>query len=211
MDHDPWLIKEAGRVTRDLQELQTDLSLFERKFQVQMSDKDQTIVLGDNEWSRFKRRITDSCQEMIGNIEDFVDNEYRRQLHWSALRLLTASGVLSGELQAYRDKLDYIARHPSNSSVDVNKMVNWFEARIEPLYGRLSVRLVQIMARVLDPESWEISTDLASFSRGGGAGTRGGVRLKIGFQPNTEEKARLERERVKRMQRLQVEDEDEED
>ena len=31
-----------------------------------------------------------------------------------------------------------------------NRMVNWFEARIEPLYGRLSVRLVQIMARVLE-------------------------------------------------------------
>ncbi len=203
MEHDAWLTREAGRIGEDLKELQTDISLYERKFQVQMSDKERTLVLGDNEWARFRGRISDACKEMLANLEDFVENEYRRQLHWSALRLMTASGVMSAEFRAYREKLNYIARHPSNTAADVNRMVNWFEARIEPLYGRMSVRLVQIMSRVLNPQSWEISTDLTNFS-GGASGEGSGVRLKLRFQPNTEEESRLERERVKRMQRLQV-------
>lgn len=207
MDHEAWLAREAGRIGEDLKELQTDLSLYERKFQVHMSDKERTLVLGDNEWSRFKGRIADACREMIANLEDFVANEYRRQLHWSALRLMTASGVMSAEFRAYREKLNYIARHPSNSSADVNRMVNWFEARIEPLYGRLSVRLVQIMSRVLNPQSWEISTDLTNFSAAAAAGDSG-VRLKLCFQPNTEEEARQERERVRRLQRLDIDQDD---
>ena len=210
MEHDPWLVKEAERVTQDLRDLQTDIKLSERKFQVRMSDKERTIVLGDNEWSMFKERISDSCDEMIGNLEDFVENEYRRQLHWSALRLLTASAVVSAELRAYREKLDYIARHPSNSSADVNSMVNWFEARIEPLFGRLSARLVQIMSRVLHPDSWEVATDLTAIgAAAAGAGGGGSVRLKLSFRPNTEEKARLERERIKRLRRLDLDGDEE--
>ena len=205
MQQNDWLTKEAERVGQDLKDLQTDVSLYERKFQVHMSDKAHTLVLGRNEWSRFKGRVQDACDEMMDNLNDFVKDEFHRQLHWSALRLLTASGVMSAEFRAYREKLNYIARHPSNSSADVNQMINWFEARIEPLYGRLSVRLVQIMSRVLNPTSWELATDLTNFSTGG-MGGEPGVKLTLSFAPNTEEDARAERERVKRMQRLRVDE-----
>ena len=202
MEQDPWLVKEAERVAEDVRALSLDISLIERKFQVQQSDSEKTIVLGASEWTTFKSRIADCCEQMLENIEDFVANEYQRQLHWSALRLLTASGMLSAEIAVYREKLAYIAGHPSEHADDAQNMLNWIAARIEPLCRRLSVRLTQIMARVLDPTSWEISTELAAVKAADGSG--GNVRLTLRFEPNTEERARAERERIKRLQRLDV-------
>lgn len=202
MDHGPWLHKEADRITTDLRGLKTDISLIERKYQVQMSDKDNTIILGDNEWALFKGRVSDCCEEMINSLQDFLKNEYHKQLHWSALRLMTSSGVLTAELKAYREKLAYIARHPSNTSVDVQKLFNWFLARVEPLCGRLSARLVQFISRVLDPSHWEITSELGDI----GADTPASIKLTLAYEPNTGERGRLERERVKRLKRMSLDD-----
>lgn len=202
MDNDQWLQTEAKRIATDLRDLKTDISLIERKYQVQMSDRDQTVILGQNEWSLFKERVTDACEEMLANLQDFLNNDYQLQLHWSALRLMTASGVLTAELRAYREKLSYIARHPSNKSVDVNQLFNWFQARVEPLFGRMSARLVQFVSRVLDPQRWEIASELGDIAGEAPAS----ITLKLAFEPNTGERTRLERERVKRLKRISLDE-----
>ena len=201
MTETKWLKTEAQRITQDLKDLKTDISLIERKYQVQMSDKDQTIVLGENEWSLFKARVSDACDDMTSSLADFLDNDYRKQLHWSGLRLLTASGVLTAELRAYREKLTYISRHPSNTSADVHKLFNWFIARVEPMSGRLSSRLVQFLSRVLAPRRWEITSELADL----GSQTPASVQLSMAFEPPNEESALMERERIKRLKRLDIE------
>lgn len=200
MTHDTWLTTEAQRIVDDLKELKTDIRLIERKYQVHMSDKDQTIVLGEHEWTLFKKRISDACDDMTTNLADFLDNDYRMQLHWSGLRLLTASGVLTAELRAYREKLTYIARHPSNTSADVHKLFNWFIARVEPMSGRLSARLVQFLSRVLAPRHWQITSELGDL----GSQTPASVQLSLSFEPPNEESARKERERIKRLKRLDI-------
>ena len=200
MNEEQGLGTEARRIIDDLGELKTDINLIERRYQVQMSDKDNTVVLGKNEWSLFKTRVGDACDDMGVALNDFLDNGYRQQLHWSGLRLLTASGVLTAELRAYREKLAYITRHPSNSSIDVHKLFNWFVARVEPMSGRLSARLVQFLARVLAPSSWQITSELGDL----GSQNPSSVSLSMAFEPLDEDAARIERERINRLKRLDV-------
>ncbi|MFK8017626.1 MAG: hypothetical protein AB8G17_19535 [Gammaproteobacteria bacterium] len=200
MTEEHWLCAEARRIIDDLDELITDINLIERRYQVQMSDKDQTVVLGKNEWSLFKSRVADACSDMGVALNDFLENDYRQQLHWSGLRLLTASGVLTAELRAYREKLSYISRHPSNTSIDVHKLFNWFVARVEPMSGRLSARLVQFLSRVLAPQHWQITSELGDL----GAQNPSSVSLSMSFEPLDEEAAKVERERVNRLKRLDV-------
>ena len=200
MNESQWLFAEAQRIIHDLDELKTDISLIERRYQVQMNDEDKTVILGKNEWSMFKTRVADACDDMNSALKDFLDNDYRQQLHWSGLRLLTASGVLTAELRTYREKLSYISRHPSDSSGDVHKLFNWFTARVEPMSGRLSARLVQFLSRVLAPSNWEITSELGDL----GSQRPSSVSLSMAFEPLDSDASKTERDRIKRMKRLEV-------
>lgn len=200
MVKDKWLQTQAHRIAADLKELKKDIRLIERRYQVQMSDADQTIIIGENEWSLFKESIGSACDDMAAGLKDFLDNDYGEQRHWSGLRLLTASGVLTAELRAYREKLAYIRAHPSDNAGDVQSLFNWFVARVEPLSGRLSARLVQFLSRVLNPKSFQITSELGDL----GSAKPASVSLSMAFEPLDEETARQERERIKRLKRLDV-------
>ena len=83
----------------------------------------------------------------------------------------------------------------------MHKLFNWFQARVEPMSGRLSSRLVQFLSRVLAPRRWEITSELGEL----GSETPASVQLAMAFEPPDEESARMERERIKRLKRLNIE------
>ncbi|NNF16257.1 MAG: hypothetical protein HKN70_05885 [Gammaproteobacteria bacterium] len=201
MDIQPWLVSEARRLTIDIKELQTDIAVIERKFQVEVTDQENTLPLGVHEWNNFKDAISDSCLVMIQQLEDFIDNRYQRQLHWSALRLLTASGVLSSEIDAYQSKLHYVANNPSEKSTSVKLLYDYFVARLQPTGAKFSLRLTQLISRVMDPDTWSVEADLTQ--NGDGSGN---VRVKLAFRPETHNRRAEEREREKRLKRLEIDE-----
>ncbi|MFK7888709.1 MAG: hypothetical protein AB8G16_17770 [Gammaproteobacteria bacterium] len=200
MVKDKWLQTEAHRIAADLKGLKKDIRLIERRYQVQMADEDRTVIIGENEWNLFKSSISGACDDMAAGLKDFLDNDYGEQRHWSGLQLLTASGVLTAELRAYREKLAYISAHPSDSATDVKTLFNWFVARVEPLSGRLSARLVQFLSRVLNPSTFQITSELGDL----GSTKPASVSLTMAFEPPDEEAAQKERERIKRLKRLDM-------
>lgn len=201
MDIQPWLINEARKLTTDIKELQTDIAVIERKFQVEVVDNENTLPLGLHEWTMFKDNITESCMVMIEQLEDFIDNRYQRQLHWSALRLLSAAGVLSSEIDAYQSKLRYVAGNPSAKSTSVQYLYDYFVARLQPTGAKFSLRLTQLLSRVMDPYSWTVEADLTQNSSQGG-----NVRLKLQFRPDTKQRRQEEREQEKRLKRIEMDD-----
>lgn len=200
MDHDPWLIKEVQRLTSELHQLKQDLGVIARKFRMGMTDSESVIIIGEHEWSSFTRRVEDARIEIIGQLNDFMDNEFHRQLHWSALRLLTASGVLTTELTSFHGKVKFIALHGTEHRLDAQRMADWFAAELLPITDRLSSRLLQMVSRVLDPYQWGIEGTIAA----GGAEVGGAVRLSMAFQPQSEDRARKQREKEKRLARIRV-------
>jgi len=200
MNMKSWLVREAQRLTDDIKELQTDLAVIERKFQIQVVDAENTLPLGLNEWGSFKDSVTASCAIMIEQLEDFIDNRYGRQLHWSALRLLAASGVLSAEIDSYQSKLAYIAKNPSEKSVGITNLFDYFTARLQPVGGRFSLRVTQLLTRVIDPFAWSVEANLSQSSS-----NSGGVKLKMEFRPDTDKRRKDEREREKRLKRIEIE------
>ncbi len=68
------------------------------------------------------------------------------------------------------------------------------------LSGRLSARLVQFLARVLAPSSWQITSELGDL----GSQNPSSVSLSMAFEPLDEDAARIERERINRLKRLDV-------
>lgn len=201
MDVNPWLISEARKLTTDIKDLQTDIALIERKFQVEVTDRENTLPLGKNEWHVFKETISRSCLTMIEQLEDFIDNKFQRQLHWSALRLLTAAGVLSTEIDAYLSKLKYVASNPSEKSKDVKHLCDYFVARLQPTGAKFALRLTQLLSRVLDPSHWSVEADLTQ-----NAGGTSNVRLRLEFKPDTKIRRVEEREREKRLRRIQIDE-----
>ncbi|MEL7450603.1 MAG: hypothetical protein AAFN78_15425 [Pseudomonadota bacterium] len=200
MDHDPWLVKEVQRLTSELHQLKQSLGVIERKFRLGLSDADSIIVIGDHEWGSFGRRVEDSRIEIIEQLNDFLDNEFNRQLHWSALRLLTASGVLTTELTSFHDRVTFISQHATEHRDDAQRLADWFTAELLPITDRISSRLVQMVSRVLDPHEWCLEGTVAAAS----GSQSGGVRLTMAFQPQTEERSRKQREREKRLARIRV-------
>ena len=201
MELHPWLVNEARKLTADIKELQTDIALIERKFQVEVVDAENTLPLGMHEWHNFKEAIGEACLVIIEQLEDFIDNRYQRQLHWSALRLLTASGVLSSEIDAYQSKLQYVANNPSEKSPNVQLLHDYFVARLQPTGVKFALRLTQLMSRVLDPYAWSVEADLTQSGDG-----HGNVRLRMQFRPNTEHRRLEEREREKRLKRIEIDE-----
>lgn len=201
MEIQPWLVSEARRLTVDIKDLQTDIAVIERKFQVEVTDQENTLPLGAHEWNNFKEAIADSCLVMIQQLEDFIDNRYQRQLHWSALRLLTASGVLSSEIDAYQSKLRYVANNPSKKSKGVQLLYDYFVARLQPTGSKFSLRLTQLISRVMDPDTWSVEADLTQDSGG-----NGNVRVKLSFRPETNNRRAEERERERRLKLLEIND-----
>lgn len=198
MDHDPWLINEVRRLTRDLRELQTNVDLVSRKFQLGFTDDEAVVVIGKSEWGSLVERISDAREEIIAQLNDFIENDFDRQLHWSALRMLTASGVLATELSAFNGRLKFIGNRPGKHSGDVSRLIDWFEGQLLPVSQRLSTRLLQFISRVLDPASWQVAGALG----GGDAGNP--LQLSMTFHPNTEVRWRHQREKEKRLERIRV-------
>lgn len=196
MDHDPWLINEVRRITADLAGLQTSLDLVPRKFRLGYTDSDAIVIIGDGEWRTLIGRVTDAREEIVAQLNDFIENEYDRQLHWSALRMLTASGVLSTELTTFHGKLTFINARPGEHSGDVGRLIDWFDGQLLPVSQRLSTRLLQFISRVMDPESWTVSGALT--------GGDGPLQLTMSFQPSTETRAREQRKKEQRLQRIRV-------
>ncbi|MDH3769045.1 MAG: hypothetical protein OES99_11405, partial [Gammaproteobacteria bacterium] len=161
MDHDPWIVKETRRLTSDLLGMQTSLDLVPRKFKLGYTDDDSIVVIGEGEWRTLCERVSDAREEIISKLNDFIDNEFERQLHWSALRMLTAAGVLATELSAFHQKLAFITARPGQRTGDIDVLIDWFEGQILPVSQRLSSRLLQFISRVLDPESWTVAGQLA--------------------------------------------------
>lgn len=201
MDLQPWLVSEARKLTNDIRELQTDIALIEGKFQVEYTDQENTLPLGEHEWQTFKETVSNSCMVMIEMLEDFLDNRYQRQLHWSALRLLTASGVLSSEIDAYQRKLGYIANNPSDKSKSVVHLRDYFSARLQPTGGKFALRMTQLLSRVLDPHRWSVEADLTHAT-----GEVSNVRLRLQFQPETKVRRAEERARLKQLKRIEIDD-----
>lgn len=199
MDIRAWLVGEAERLSNDIKELQTDIAVMERKFQVEVVDRDNTLPLGLNEWAAFKDRVLTACAVMIEQLEDFIDNRYGRQLHWSALRLLAASGVLSSEIESYQSRLAYIAKNPSEKSTSVAQLYDYFVARLQPVGGRFSLRVTQLLTRVMDPHVWSVEANLTQSQ-----GDAGGVKLRLEFKPDTKVRRQEEREREKRLKRIEI-------
>lgn len=199
MDMKSWLLGEANRLSNDIKDLQTDIAVIERKFQVEVVDKDNTLPLGMHEWGVFKERIQTSCTVMIDQLEDFIDNRYGRQLHWSALRLLAASGVLSAEIDSYQSKLAYIAKNPSEKSKGVSQLYDYFVARLQPLGGRFSLRVTQLLTRVMDPYTWSVEANLTQ-----NHGDPSNVKLRLEFKPETKKRRIEEREKEKRLKRIEI-------
>lgn len=199
MEVQTWLIGEAKKLTDDIKELQTDIAVIERKFEVQVVDSENTLPLGLNEWSVFKDNVIASCVIMIEQLEDFIDNRYGRQLHWSALRLLAAAGVLSAEIDSYQSKLAYIAKNPSDKSTGVTLLYDYFVARLQPVGSRFSLRITQLLTRVMDPFAWSVEANLTQSQS-----DPSNVRLKMEFRPNTKQRRKDEREREKRLRRIEI-------
>ena len=199
MDMQSWLIGEANRLSNDIKEVQTDIALIERKFQVQVVDRENTLPLGLNEWGTFKERVMSSLATMTEQLDDFIDNQYGRQLHWSALRLLAASGVLSAEIDSYQSKLAYIAKNPSEKSAGVALLYDYFAARLQPVGGRFSLRVTQLLTRVMDPHTWSVEANLSQSQT-----DSSNVRLRMEFKPETKKRRIEEREREKRMKRIEI-------
>lgn len=196
-----WLVAEAKKLSDDINSLHTDIAVMERKFQVEVVDADNTLPLGKHEWSTFKTTVSDACMTMIEQLDDFIDNRYGRQLHWSALRLLAASGVLSSEIDSYQSRLAYIVKNPSEKSQKVEMFHDYFLARLQPTGSRFALRVTQLLTRVMDPDTWSLEADLTA-----SGDTNGNVRLKLAFKPNTKQRRREELEREKRLKRLQIDD-----
>ncbi len=199
MDIKSWLVGEAQRLTNDIKELQTDIAVIERKFQVQVVDSENTLPLGLNEWGVFKENIMVSCAIMVEQLEDFIDNRYGRQLHWSALRLLAASGVLSAEIDSYQSKLAYVAKNPSEKSEGVTLLYDYFNARLQPVGSSFSLRVTQLLTRVMDPFAWSVEANLTQSQNDPSS-----VRLKMEFRPDTGKRRKDEREREKRLKRIEI-------
>ena len=199
MEMKAWLIGEARKLTHDIKELQTDIAVIERKFEVQVVDRENTLPLGLNEWGVFKDNVIASCVTMIEQLEDFIDNRYGRQLHWSALRLLAASGVLSAEIDSYQSKLAYVARNPSDKSPGVTLLHDYFVARLQPVGSRFSLRVTQLLTRVMDPYAWSVEANLSQSQN-----APSNVRLKMEFRPDTGKRRQDEREREKRLKRIEI-------
>ncbi|MEM9058014.1 MAG: hypothetical protein AAGD86_11080 [Pseudomonadota bacterium] len=200
MDHDPWLVKEVQRLTSELHQLKQDLGVIERRVRMGMSDSEAVVVIGEHEWRAFAKRVEDSRIEIIGQLNDFLDNEFHRQLHWSALRLLTASGVLTTELASFHDRVRFIAQHATEHRDEAQRLVDWFAAQLLPITDRVSSRLLQMVSRVLDPHEWSIEGTVAA----GDSGSASAVRRRMAFHPQTEERSRKQREREKRLARVRV-------
>ena len=202
MDHDPWLVKEVRRLTSDLHQLQQSMELVPHKFTLGYADAEQVVVLGKGEWDSMAERVDDSRKEIVQQLNDFIENEYNRQLHWSALRMLTASGVLGTELASYHRRLVFIVEHPGDDAdaEEPQRLVRWFEGQLMAFSDRLSVRLLQIVSRMLDPQSWEISGTISN----GGGDVRAPMTLTMRFHPNTEDRARKQREKEQRLRRVRL-------
>ncbi|MEM7082123.1 MAG: hypothetical protein AAF465_05275 [Pseudomonadota bacterium] len=199
MDMKEWLVQEAQKLTNDIKELQTDIAVLERKFEIQVVDSENTLPLGHNEWKQFKDNILSSCMIMIEQLEDFIDNRYERQLHWSALRLLAASGVLSAEIDSYQSKLAYVAKNPSDRSPGVTMLYDYFVARLQPVGSRFSLRITQLLTRVMDPFSWSVEANLTQSQSDPGS-----VKLRMEFHPNTKQRRKEELAREKHLKRLEL-------
>lgn len=199
MDHDPWLVGEVRRLTGDLRGLQTSIELVPRKFKLGFTDDDAVVVIGEGEWAALVGRVTDAREEIVRQLNDFIENEFDRQLHWSALRMLTAAGVLATELATFHGRLGFIASRPGDHSGEVERLVDWFEGQLLPVSERLSTRLLQFISRVLDPASWQVTGSL------GGAGLGNPLQLTMTFHPNTEVRWRQQREKERRISRIRVE------
>lgn len=195
MDHDPWLIKEIRRITTDLAGLQTSLDLVPHKFKIGFADSDAVVVVGDGEWRTMNNRVGDAREEIVTKLNDFIDNEFDRQLHWSALRMLTASGVLSTELSGFYQKLSFINSHPGKRTGEAQRLIDWFEGQILPVSQRLSTRLLQFISRVLDPESWAVAGSITG---------DGPLQLTMSFQPKTEQRWRQQKEKEERLKRIRI-------
>lgn len=198
VDHDPWLVSEVRRLTGDLAGLHTNLELVPLKFRLGFTDDEAVVVIGQGEWRDLIGRVTDAREEIIRQLNDFIDNEFHRQLHWSALRMLTAAGVLGTELAAFHGRLKFIASRPGDHTGDVVRLIDWFEGQLLPVSERLSTRLLQFIARVLDPASWQVSGTL------GGADLSNPLQLSMTFHPNTELRWRQQREKERRLERIRV-------
>ncbi len=195
MEHDPWLVKEVRRLTTDLAGLQTNLDLVPHKFRLGYADDQTAVIVGDGEWRTMMSRVIDAREEIVSKLNEFMDNEFERQLHWSALRMLTASGVLSTELATFSQKLKFINARPGERSGEVEHLIDWFEGQLLPVSQRLSTRLLQFVSRVMDPDSWEVAGPLTG---------DGPLQLKMSFQPQTDMRWRKQREKEKRLQRVRV-------
>lgn len=198
MDHDPWLIKEVSRLTADLRNLHTNLELAPRRFQLGFTDDDTVVVIGEGEWADLVARAGDAREEIIHQLNDFIENEYDRQLHWSALRMLTAAGVLAAELTAFHGRLQFIGNRPGERTGDVSRLIDWFEGQLLPVSQRLSTRLLQLVSRVLDPASWQVSGAL------GGVDIANPLQLSMTFHPNTEIRWRQQAEKEQKIKRIRV-------
>lgn len=195
MEHDPWLINEVRRLTSDLLGLQTSLDLVPSKFRLGYADDEAVVIVGKGEWRTLSERVVDAREEIIGKLNDFIENEFDRQLHWSALRMLTAAGVLSTELAAFYQKLAFINARPGERTGDVKLLIDWFEGQLLPVSQRLSTRLLQFVSRVMDPGSWTVSGSLTG---------DGPLQLTMAFQPQTELRWRKQREKEKRLDRIRT-------
>ncbi|MBT8131636.1 MAG: hypothetical protein KJO35_05145, partial [Gammaproteobacteria bacterium] len=160
MDHHPWLVGEVRRITGDLGAMHTSMELVPRKFRLGFTDDDSVVVIGEGEWGDLVTRVSDAREEIIGQLNEFIENEFDRQLHWSALRMLTASGVLATELSAFNGRLRFIAARPGQHSGDVARLIDWFDGQLLPVSQRLSTRLLQFVSRVLDPAAWQVGGGL---------------------------------------------------
>lgn len=196
MEHDPWLINEVRRLTSDLLGLQTSLELVPRKFTLGYTDADAMVVVGDGEWTTLLERASDAREEIITQLNDFIDNEFERQLHWSALRMLTAAGVLKTELTTFNRKLAFISTRRGERSGDVDRLIDWFEGQLLPVTDRLSLRLLQFISRVLDPASWTVAGALT--------GGDGPLELSMTFHPQTELRWRKQKQKERRLQRIRT-------
>ena len=198
MDHDPWLVGEVRRLTGDLAGMHTNLELVPRKFRLGFTDDEAVVIIGESEWGDLTARVTDAREEIVRQLNDFIDNEFHRQLHWSALRMLTAAGVLATELAAFHGRLRFINSRPGEHTGDVARLIDWFEGQLLPVSERLSTRLLQFISRVLDPASWQVSGTL------GGVDLSNPLQLSMTFHPNTELRWRQQREKEQRLERIRV-------
>lgn len=196
MEHNPWLVKEVRLITSDLHEMRNDLRLIPAKFKMGMSDSDSTVVIGDHEWSLISERLDDACDEIVAQLNAYIDNDFNRQLHWSALRMLTAHGVFSVELQTLHDRLEFIVADPGTGAESAEGLIKWLDVRVQPAARRISARILQVISRVLDPESWEV--------QGGLSGSNADLDLTLRFRPNTLNRSREQRERERELRRVRL-------